>query len=138
MCDLFFIVNESDFANYADDNIPFIKGNRLDNVLDSLEKASSKLFDWFSNTQMKANPDKCHLITSATSFIAIKIKDTEILNGESKKLIGVTIDKKFNFNNDLQKYLKKLTKKFTFELESYHISASQKEGTYEFTLHITI
>ena len=110
MCDLFFIVGEIDFASYADDNTPFVSGDRLDDVLDSLENAALKLFDWFSNNQMKANPDKCHLLTSATASIAIKIKDNEILNSESEKLLGVTIDK-LNFNNHLQKVLKKANQK---------------------------
>ena len=44
MCDLFFIVNEIDFASYADDNTPFVSGDRLKDVLDSLENASLKLF----------------------------------------------------------------------------------------------
>ena len=60
---------------------------------------------------MKANPDKCHLLTSATASIAIKIKDNEILNSESEKLLGVTIDNKLNFNNHLQKVLKKANQK---------------------------
>ena len=50
---------------------------------------------------------KCHLFRSATASIAIKIKDKEILNSESGKLLGVTIDNKLNFNNHLQKILKK-------------------------------
>ena len=37
---------------------------------------------------MKANPERCHLLTSATVSIAIKIKDNEILNRESEKLLG--------------------------------------------------
>ena len=97
MCDLFFIVDEIGFASYADDNTPLVSGDRLDNVLESLKKASSKLFDWFSNNQMKANPDKCHLLTSATASIAIKIKDNEILNSEKEKLLRVAIDNKLNF-----------------------------------------
>ena len=56
MCDLFFIVKEIDFASYADDNIPFVSGDRLDDVLDSLENAGLKLFDWFYDNQTKANP----------------------------------------------------------------------------------
>ena len=107
MCDLYFIVNEVDFASYAVDNTPFVSGERLDDVLDSLKNASLKLFDWFSNNQMKANPDKCHLFTSATASIGIKIKDNEILNSASEKLIGVTIDNKLNFNSHLQKIIKK-------------------------------
>ena len=40
---------------------------------------------------MKANPDKCYLLRSATASIAIKIKDNEILNSASEKILGVTI-----------------------------------------------
>ena len=72
MCDLFFIVNEIDFASYADDNTPFVSGHRLDDVLDSLENTSLKPCDWFSNNKMKANPDKCHLLSIATASIVIK------------------------------------------------------------------
>ena len=100
MCDLFFIVSDIDFASYAGDNTPFVSGDntpfvsgdRLDDVLDSLENASLKLLDWFSRNQMKTNPDKCHLLTSSTDSIAITIKDNEMLNSESEKLLGVTID----------------------------------------------
>ena len=111
MFDIFFTVNEIDFSSYADDNTPFVSGDRIEDVLDSLENASLKLFDWFSNNQMKANRDKCHLLTSSTDSIAIKIKDNEILNSESEKLLGVTIDNKLNFNNHLQKILKKTNQK---------------------------
>ena len=38
MCNLFFIVKESDFASYADDNTPFVSSDRLGKVLDSLKK----------------------------------------------------------------------------------------------------
>ena len=33
---------------------------------------------------MKANPDKCHLLTSATASIIINLKDNEILNSENE------------------------------------------------------
>ena len=58
MFDIFFTVNEIDFSSYADDNTPFVSGDRIEDVLDSLENASLKLFNWFSNNQMKANPVK--------------------------------------------------------------------------------
>ena len=45
MCNLFFIVNEIYFASYADDNTSFVSGDRLEDVLDSLENTSLKLFD---------------------------------------------------------------------------------------------
>ena len=111
MCDLFFIVKEIDFACFADDNTPFVSGDWLDNVLVSLENASLKLFDWFFNNQMKANSDKCHLLIIVTASIAIKIKYNQILNSEREKLLGMTIANKLNFNNHLQKILKKAHQK---------------------------
>ena len=39
ICDLFFIVDKIEFTSYADDNTPFVSRDRLDDVLDSLEKA---------------------------------------------------------------------------------------------------
>ena len=48
---------------------------------------------------------------SVTTSIAIKIKDNENLNSECEKLLGVTIDNKFNFNNHIQKILKKANQK---------------------------
>ena len=107
MCDLFFIVKEIDFANYVDDNTPFVSGDTLDDVLESLGNTSSKLFEWFSNNQMKANPDKCHLLISAATPSTIKIKDNEIFNSDSEKLLAVAKDSKLIFNNHLEKALKR-------------------------------
>ena len=111
MYDLFFTVTETDFACYADDNTSFLSGDRLGDVLDSLENASLKLSNWFSDKQMKANRDKSHLLTSATAPIPIKMKHNEILNSEREKLLCVRIDNKPNLNSHLQKILKKANKK---------------------------
>ena len=97
--------------SYQDVNTPFASGDRLKVALDSLENASFKLFDRFSYNQMKANPNKCHLLTSATGSIAIKMKDNQILKTESEKQLGVTIDNTLSFNNYLQKILQKANQK---------------------------
>ena len=49
LCLTYFSVTETELASYADDNTPFLSGDRLDDVLDSLENASFKLSDWFSD-----------------------------------------------------------------------------------------
>ena len=41
---LFFIIEECDIANYADDNIPYLSGNNIEDVLNGLENVSSNLF----------------------------------------------------------------------------------------------
>ena len=60
---------------------PFSVEN-LDEVIKSLEKDSIKLFQWFSDNQMKANHDKCHLVVSGKNNVTMnacgfKIKNTE-------------------------------------------------------------
>ena len=64
LCDLFLIKKETSFASYADDNTPYVTAENLDEVIKSLEKDSIKLFQWFSDNQLKANHDKCHLLVS--------------------------------------------------------------------------
>ena len=44
LCDLFFEMNDVDFASYADDNTPFFVGNDLDEVIFKLQNASITLF----------------------------------------------------------------------------------------------
>ena len=42
--DLFFIMNDVDFASYADDNTPFFVGNDIDEVILKMQNASETLF----------------------------------------------------------------------------------------------
>ena len=111
MCDLFLIVNDVDFANYADDNTPFASGNTPVEVLECLDNASVKLFEWFSNNQVKSNPDKCHLLTSSMTPTSINIKGHIINNSKFEKLLGVTFDCKLNFNVHLDNVLAKSRQK---------------------------
>ena len=55
-----------DIASYADDNTPYITGNSIEEVIQKLENAVLTLFQWFSDNQMKANPDTCHFYVTQT------------------------------------------------------------------------
>ena len=66
ICDLFLIMNKVDFARYDDNNTPYVMGNGIKEVINYLKEASDELFYWFADNQMKANPDKCHLLTSTS------------------------------------------------------------------------
>ena len=83
LCDLFFIMNETEFASYADDNTPYTSGQNTDNVIRTLEYDSVRLFKWLSNNQMKANNDKCHLLLSNKERVTVKIGETEIKSSNS-------------------------------------------------------
>ena len=64
MCDLYFIMKETDFSNYADDNMPYRTAETIDEVIKLLEHDPMMLFKWFSVNQMKANISKCHLLVN--------------------------------------------------------------------------
>ena len=78
MRDLFIILEEIDFASYADDNTPFVPKATSENVVSSLESCSANLFEWFSNNQMKASPEKCHLLMNVNRPATIKIGEHTI------------------------------------------------------------
>ena len=59
LCDLFFIMNETNFASYDDNitNTPHTSGQNIDDVIRTLENNSVRLFKSLSNNQMKADKD---------------------------------------------------------------------------------
>ena len=75
ICDLFFDDIDIDLANYADDMTPYAYDLELDKVIESLEKNIDKLFHWFSDNFLKANPDKYHLLINTDENVALKIKN---------------------------------------------------------------
>ena len=87
LCDLVFLMNETEFASYADDNTPYTSGQNTEDVIRTLESDSVRLFKWFSNNQMKANMGKCHLLLSNKERISRKIGETEIKSSTCEELI---------------------------------------------------
>ena len=98
LCDLFFIMNETDFASYAEDNTPYVVGNNIEDVIIKLQNASLTLFQWFYDNQMKANLDKCNFICSTDDKVNITVENQKICNSPCEKLFGVKFDSKLTFD----------------------------------------
>ena len=75
----------------------FPVGQDIDDVIFKLQNASKTLFQWFYDNQMKANPDKCHFISSSNEKLNIVIEDQTISNSNFEKLLGVLLDSKLTF-----------------------------------------
>ena len=60
---------------------------------------------------MQANQDKCHLIVSKNENKPMHIGPFEIKNSNCKKLLGIKIDSRLNFNEHLDVILKKASRK---------------------------
>ena len=90
---------------------PYVLGDSIDDVIKSLEDDSINFFKWFLYNQIKANSDKCHLITSKQSCMNLKTGNINIVNSACEKLLGVNIDNKLNFIEHLDRIIKKASRK---------------------------
>ena len=113
ICDLFSILSNIEFASYADDNTPYAIGEDVKQAIASLENASAELFQWFSNNGMKANPDKCHLITSSRNKVNICVENNIIKSSKCEKLLGVKVDHRLNFNAHIDELCRKAAQKLS-------------------------
>ena len=106
--DIFFFVKDSKIKNYADDNTPYATEDSVEKLLETLERETNILLDWFKCKEMKSKTDKCHLIIVNNQDNDIKIGNDVITSENSVKLLGVTIDNKLTFMNMWIIYAKKL------------------------------
>ena len=89
---MFFLMNETEFISYADDNTPYVASDNIDYVIKILENDSILLFKWFLDNQMKANEDKCHFTVSNNKHMSpaklmiLKLKSVNVKNYLEYKL----------------------------------------------------
>ena len=105
------LIKDVDFASYADDNTPYVIGDNIDQVISALENAAASLFNWFSDNQMKANPNKCHLLINKDCKKHINIDGNIIGNSNCEKLLGIKVDSKLDFKHHVEDLCSKASRK---------------------------
>ena len=110
MIDLFYECKENGIANYADNTTPYSCGTDIATVISELQVISTKVFNWFVNNHMKANPGKCHLLLSNKSP-EVCIDGIQITSSTAGTLLGITIDSELNFENHLSAICNKVSRK---------------------------
>ena len=78
LCDLFFIMNDTDFASYADDNTPYTTEKNMEDAISKLQNSTKALFQRLMDNQMKGNPDKFHLICSTNDIVNLIVENQMI------------------------------------------------------------
>ena len=91
-------MKNTELTSYADDNTPYAVGNNIEELIVKLQNASKTLFQWFSDNQMKSNPDKCNFIFSTSKKVCLIVENKEINNSTHERLLRVKIDSKLSFN----------------------------------------
>ena len=115
--DIFFFLEKTNIANFADDNTPYSVENDIMSLLKSLESDTYTVLNWFRFNEMKPNQGKCHLMVAdinhrdydGKSFIYLE--DAFLENEELVKLLGVKVDRKANFEEHISEILKEANRK---------------------------
>ena len=110
---MFYVCEDSEIENYADDTTPFACASDINTVISELQITSNKLFTWFNNKHMKVIP---HFWKKSTSF---EFKNSEkslfwwnlVDSNSIEKLLGIQIDSGFTFDEHIFSICNKIGKK---------------------------
>ena len=84
---------------------------KIRSVIKSFQNTSVELFEWLSDNQMKASPEKCHFLTSENKDLLVNVENNQITNSKYEKLLGIRIDHKLTFNALIDEICKKAGQK---------------------------
>ena len=113
LANLFFTVNDIGIAIYADDNIPYMIADNVDDLITSLEQASNGLIEWFENSFLKSNADKCYLLVSTNDRVSMNVNGFKIDKSDTEKLLSVKFAKKLIFYDHISDLCKKAGRKIS-------------------------
>ena len=131
LCDLFFIIEKFNIANFADDNTPYVTGDNISSVVKLLEEAACDIFQWFKDNEMKANAAKCHVLLNTSNELTVKINEAQIKNSQLEKLLGITTDNDLKFGDHINNICRKASAKIS-ALPVYGLA--EKKADNEFIL----
>ena len=84
----------------------FVKENpdrkkNVEDVIESLERASVSLVRWFENNLLKGNADKFHFLVSTSQEVNLNVNTFKIKSSDCEKLLGVKFDSKLRFDQHI-------------------------------------
>ena len=113
--DLFFILDETNVCNYADDTGLHACDKDLNEVIRRLEHDSCLAMEWFENNYMKLNKDKCKVLITGHKYehMWLDVGNNRIWETKSVKMLGILIDNSLTFDNYVAEICKKASRKLT-------------------------
>ena len=105
--DLLAVLKKSQLYNFADDNTISAEANSTDDLLKILKENQESPVKWFRENNMIVNPDKFKAIVlqkgnkNNNINITLNIENITINTSKLAKLLGITIDNKLNFEEQI-------------------------------------
>lgn len=112
---LFLIIDETEFASYADENTLCDARNTIKDVILPLQLSFKNVFKWFTDNEMQGNSEKCHLILTTDEPVEMQVGQSLIKRVNFEKLLHIKID--FNFTFD--KHIKTICKQTVNKLRTH-------------------
>ena len=103
ICNLFFIIEDCDVADYADGNILYLSWKNVEEVLNGLGNVCSNLFQWFTENKLKWNASKWHLLIRSGEYVHVNKGTSQIRKSDCERLLGIDIDCKLSFEKHITK-----------------------------------
>ena len=102
LIDMFYECGDSNIENYVDDTTPYTCTPDTNTVISIVQSISNfKLFTWFKNNHMKANPQKYYLSLISETPIESLFGGSSIKPSTKDILLGVLIDSEFCFDEHI-------------------------------------
>ena len=111
LCDLFYFLENTDIASYADDNTLYSVQKNREAVINTIETSLQVLFDWLSDTFMKANSGKSHLLISGKEATHANVDGSMIKSSKKEILLGINLDSELKFEDHVNFMCKKASQK---------------------------
>ena len=86
------------FVGYADNSTPYTCSSNIEEVLENLQGALERLFQWFPANHLAANAGKCHVLPSSKITSNIAISNTTVRREQKVKLFGINLENGPNIN----------------------------------------
>ena len=113
MIDLFYECEDSIVASYVDETTPYSCATDIPSVALELQASATKLFSWFKNNHLKANPGKSHILLSSKKPEILSTDRIPLAASSHEKLLGVTIDSEVKFENHITELCLNVSKNLT-------------------------
>ena len=112
--DIFLVISNTEFCNFADDNTIYTYGFNLGNIFRKLQNDLQNILLWLENNSLKANPVKFQFMilgNGTGKCFYLNFNGISIKAADSVKLLGIEIDKNINFNHHIMNLSKKANSK---------------------------
>ena len=110
---MFYIYNDLDYANYADDTAPYVCRQNYAEAIEFLEPTINNIFVWLKKNGVLANSGKSNFLVSPYDKISFKILGSTIESSPSEELLGITIDSELTFHKRITSLCSKANQKLS-------------------------